>query len=603
MPDLWMDVDANVVVPMNIMPILDDTDFKSPEAALVYNSGGIAVYWHFVSAAGVMTDYIIHPTTGGVHDIAEPTADIGMYTIEIPASGGNHANNDTEGVGWITGVATGMLPWRGPTIGFRRAALNDLLIEGGSASTNLEDFFDGTGYAGGTAKLNTNVSTITNDAITAASINTGALTADAFAADAIVAATLATGALTADAFAANAIEAAAIKDGAITNAKVADDVDVNAKTITNGAIVAATFGAGAIDAAAIKDGAIDAATFAAGAIDAAAIANGAIDNATFAADVGSTAYATNIIALAVRKVLDELNLNHLLLDATAAADMTTEVSDNTIMSRVLGNGDTSTFVPSTDGLHAAGVDIDAILLDTGTTLDGRIPAALTANGNMKCSLVEILTTALTETAGYLAAGFKKFFNVATPTLTMDSTGTTLTTLATAVNQTTILDRIGAFTGTGVNTVLGFLRAMANKAAGVSTPSDLSSSGTFTNTTDSLEAVADNSSGTSAAVVADAVWDEVLSGHATTGSTGAMLTLAGAASGSGSVTWTHTVTVDSVLVDGAIVQYYSDSARTSIAGQATTNSVGVATLYLNAGNYYSRVIYNNAVIEEHTEAVS
>ena len=45
------------------------------------------------------------------------------------------------------------------------------------------------------------------------------------------------------------------------------------------------------------------AKFAAGAIDAAAIAAGAIDNATFAADVGSTAYATNIIALAVDKAL------------------------------------------------------------------------------------------------------------------------------------------------------------------------------------------------------------------------------------------------------------------------------------------------------------
>jgi hypothetical protein len=67
------------------------------------------------------------------------------------------------------------------------------------------------------------------------------------------------------------------------------------------------------------------------------------------------------------------NLDHLALTATAAADMTTEVADNTILSRILGNGDTSTFVPSTDGLHAAGVDLDAILADTGT--DGVLVAA------------------------------------------------------------------------------------------------------------------------------------------------------------------------------------------------------------------------------------
>ena len=52
------------------------------------------------------------------------------------------------------------------------------------------------------------VLSIANDAITAASINTGAFSADAFAADAIVAATFATGAFTADAFAADALIAA-----------------------------------------------------------------------------------------------------------------------------------------------------------------------------------------------------------------------------------------------------------------------------------------------------------------------------------------------------------------------------------------------------------
>lgn len=45
------------------------------------------------------------------------------------------------------------------------------------------------------------------------------------------------------------------------------------------------------------------------------------------------------------------NLDHLAKTATAAADMTTEVADNTILSRVLSNGDTSAFVPSTDGLQ------------------------------------------------------------------------------------------------------------------------------------------------------------------------------------------------------------------------------------------------------------
>ena len=157
MPDLWVDVDTAVVVPVNIMPLIDDTDFKTIETAVVYNSAGMALTWNFVTSAGTVTGTAVTPTTAGDYDWAEPVADKGMYTIEIPASGGVSINNNTEGVGWFTGVATGVLPWRGPTIGFRRAALNDLFIDGSTASTNLEDFFDGTGYAGGTAKLTVDV--------------------------------------------------------------------------------------------------------------------------------------------------------------------------------------------------------------------------------------------------------------------------------------------------------------------------------------------------------------------------------------------------------------------------------------------------------------
>jgi hypothetical protein len=61
-------------------------------------------------------------------------------------------------------------------------------------------------------------------------------------------------------------------------------------------------------------------------------------------------------------------------------------------------------------------DVEADTQDIQT----RLPAALTANGNMKSSLVEILTTALTETAGQLAGAFKKWFNVAAPTGTVNS---------------------------------------------------------------------------------------------------------------------------------------------------------------------------------------
>ena len=168
---------------------------------------------------------------------------------------------------------------------------------------------------------------IADDALVAANFATGALTADAFAADAIVAATLATGAISADAFAADAIVAATLATGAIT----ADAFAANA-------IVAATLNADCITAAKIADNAIAAEH----------IAAAAIDNATFAADVGSTAYATNIIALAVRKVLDEIKLDHLV--AIADAD---DVVNDSIMGKIAStDGDWSAFSETTDSLQS-----------------------------------------------------------------------------------------------------------------------------------------------------------------------------------------------------------------------------------------------------------
>ena len=71
------------------------------------------------------------------------------------------------------------------------------------------------------------------------------------------------------------------------------------------------------------------------------------DNLT---QIASAAASTQIQA-DVQAVVETNNLDHLCKTATAAADMTTEVADNTVMSRVLANGDTSGFDPSTDGLQ------------------------------------------------------------------------------------------------------------------------------------------------------------------------------------------------------------------------------------------------------------
>lgn len=89
-------------------------------------------------------------------------------------------------------------------------------------------------------------------------------------------------------------------------------------------------------------------------------------------------------------------------------------------------------------------------------IQSRLPAALTANGNMKSSLVEILTTALTETAGQLAGGFKKFFNIAAPASTMD-----------VLARVTLVDTLTTYTGNTPQTGDGYARLGAPAGASVS----------------------------------------------------------------------------------------------------------------------------------------
>lgn len=129
MPDLVMEVDVALgEVPVNILPLTDDTDFKSRKTTVAYNAAGMDLVWNFVTSDGGFTQTAVTPTSGGAYDWAHQGD--GMYTIEIPDSGGASINNTQTGIGWFTGFATGVLPWRGPTIQFSPANVVNALVNG-----------------------------------------------------------------------------------------------------------------------------------------------------------------------------------------------------------------------------------------------------------------------------------------------------------------------------------------------------------------------------------------------------------------------------------------------------------------------------------------
>lgn len=238
MPDLWVDVDVALAeVPVNILPLTDDTDFKSQETAVAYNAAGMALKWNFVDTAGNTTQTAVTPTSAGVYDWAHQGG--GMYTIEIPASGGGSINNDTEGVGWFTGICTGVLSWRGPTVGFRAAGLNDKLIDSaydttrGLAGTALPSA--AAEAAGGLYTRGSGAGQITQDANGRINVNVKAYgdSAGTFSGGRPeVNTTHAAG----TAWGSGAITAASIAADAITDAKVAADVTIASVTGSVGSV-------------------------------------------------------------------------------------------------------------------------------------------------------------------------------------------------------------------------------------------------------------------------------------------------------------------------------------------------------------------------------
>lgn len=369
-----------------------------------------------------------------------------------------------------------------------------------------------TNITAGTIATATNVTTVNG-------LAAGVITATSIAADAITAAKVADGTIDAATFAAGAINAAAIAADAITDAKVASDVTIASVTGAVGSVTGAVGSVtgnvggnvtgsvgsvvGAVGSVAgnvggnvtgsvgsIATGGIAAASFAAGAIDASAIATDAIGSAEVSAAAvtkiqAGLATPTNITAGTITTVTN-------LTNAPTAGDLTAtmKTSVQTASTSALTAFFTSAAQLVSDVWSATTRILTAgtnIVLAKGTGVTGFNDPTAAANA----------AAARTELATELAR-----IDVATSTR-----GSAVTASATLDSATAIQD----------------------VTAKLDTALELDGSA-YRYTTNALEqAPSGGGSAPTAAEVADAVWDEVASGHNTSGTMGAKLNAAGSAS--------------------------------------------------------------------------
>jgi hypothetical protein len=153
-------------------------------------------------------------------------------------------------------------------------------------------------------------------------------------------------------------------------------------------------------------------------------------------------------------------------------------------------------------------EADTALADVGltTTVTGRIDTTISSRSSHSASDVwAVGTRTLTSLTG-VAADIRAAVGLASANLDTQlatiagyidteiaSLISTLSTVST--NVTTVLNRLGAWAGSGRNTILGALQALFRKDSDASVPSDIntnlgSGAGAANNTTDSVEAIRD-----------------------------------------------------------------------------------------------------------------
>jgi len=241
---------ANTAVDVLIGPFIDDTDGKTAETALTLSQADIKLSKNGQALTQKNDD------TAAAHDAN------GYYNCEL-----NATDTNTEGTLTLIVHETGALPVRHDFMVLSQAAYTSLVTakdagymdvnvkaisEDTTAPDNLELMYDGTGYAGGTTKLDVNVVTIAANAITATAINADAITNAKIADNAIAAENLAADCITSAKIADNAFANEHFADGALTSTEITSAAGCIVASIANNAITAAAIATDAIDADALK---------------------------------------------------------------------------------------------------------------------------------------------------------------------------------------------------------------------------------------------------------------------------------------------------------------------------------------------------------------
>ncbi len=114
---------VDTAITMVIGPCIDDSDFKTLEEAIAYNAAGMDISLIVEKTDGTTAVTAITLTTGGTSDWTHK--DGGYYEVEVTA-----AQNIEEGIAYLRGVCTGVLPFESPRYNVVVTNIYDSWIKG-----------------------------------------------------------------------------------------------------------------------------------------------------------------------------------------------------------------------------------------------------------------------------------------------------------------------------------------------------------------------------------------------------------------------------------------------------------------------------------------
>lgn len=372
---------------VRIGPFLDDTDFKTAETALSIANTDIKLI------KGNAATSNSNKNSGGATHIAN-----GYYYLTLDAT-------DTSAIGRLDLFVqmSGALPvWAEYEV--LPANIFDSMIGG----TDLFDVsvtqFGGTNGTFASGRPEVNTSHIAGAAVSTASAqigvnvvnaagtawNSGAIAAATLASDAITAAKIASAALTAAKFGADCLANSNFADGVFGPEHFTSTMLARMGVVSSGtAQSASTTGCVLASAESFGDDTLKGRT-----IMIFGSTQGYWQAAAIAGNVGSTDTVTFDVAL---NVAPSGTITYIIFGTPevtgvgGSAPTASEIADAVWDEATSGHTTSGTFGEQVK------TDIDAILVDTGTTLDGRIPAAL-VSGRMDVSVGAMASGVLTATA-------------------------------------------------------------------------------------------------------------------------------------------------------------------------------------------------------------